>query len=86
MDLKSIVSLLHEQHYTNKDIGTMLGVTKLQVHYYHRGKTKTPSALVCKAIYDNVRFNGKPILIDLYKTPKELEIHYERELQKLTKK
>ena len=74
--LKTAISLLHEQRFTNPMIAKKLGVTPLQVHYYHSGKTKEPKAKVCMKLFEEFRHEGKNILVNLYKTYEELEHHY----------
>jgi hypothetical protein len=76
LPLKSAITLLQEKHYTNPIIAKSIGVTPLQVHYYHRGKTIKPSAIVCMRIFNSFKVNNKHILIDIYKTYEELEEHY----------
>ena len=76
MKLTAVMSMLHTRNWTNPQIGKTIGVSTLQAHYYHIGKTLQPSAKVCKAIYDNIEVEGKQVLIDLYSTPEELIQHF----------
>ena len=77
MSLPAIISLLQEKHYTNPIIAKKIGVTSLQVHYYHRGTTKAPKATVCMKLFTEFTFDGKHMLVDLYKDYDELEHHVE---------
>ncbi len=74
VSLTNAIKYLQEKHYTNKLIGSKVGVTKLQVFYYSKGKTKKPSAKVCMAFYKELG-----ILLDLYKDYQELVEHYKIE-------
>ena len=76
LPLTTAISLVQEQHYTNPMIAEVLGVTTLQVHYYHRGKTKTPNPIVCKALLEGFRVDGDKLLVDIYKDVRDLESHY----------
>jgi transcriptional regulator with XRE-family HTH domain len=76
LPLKSVITLLQEKHYNNPIIAKKIGVTSLQVHYYHRGKTLKPSPMVCMKIFNNFVVEGDHILVDIYKDYSELENHY----------
>jgi hypothetical protein len=78
VSLTTAINLIREQKLTDKMIGSIIGVTKLQVFYYSNGTTKSPAPKICKAIFDNFTINGEHLLVDLYDTYEELLQHYER--------
>jgi len=77
LPLKTIISFLHERNYTNPMIAKGIGVTPLQVHYYHRGTTKAPKPDVCMKLLTEFTHQGKHMLVDLYKDYGELHHHVE---------
>ncbi len=77
MSLPSIIVTKQKANWSNRQIGNTIGVTPLQVSYYGSGKTKLPSPIVCKAIFDNLKIDGKHCLLDEYSTIEELEQHLE---------
>jgi hypothetical protein len=77
MSIQSLCLLLRDSNWSKPQIGATIGVTELQVYNYMSGKTLTPKVNVCKNVWDNIKVEGKPVLINVYNTPEELEQHYE---------
>jgi len=77
ISLPVAIHMLHEKHYTNPMIAKIIGVTSLQVHYYHKGETKQPKVQICMAFYKGFIIDGNRILLNLYKTVEDLHQHYD---------
>ena len=75
VSLPTLIGMLHEKRYTNPTIAKAIGVTPLQVYYYHTGKTKEPRAEVCMKLFSKFKVNGKHMLVDLYTDINDLEHH-----------
>jgi len=76
MSLSSIISLLQDNRYNNTQIGKLLGVTPLQVHYYKIGKTKNPSPIIVMRLLTKFEINGFHFLADVYEDFEDLDRHY----------
>jgi len=76
MNLASIISMLQSNRYNNTQLGKLLGVTPLQVHYYKIGKTKCPSPIIVMRLLTKFEINGVHFLADIYKDFEDLDRHY----------
>ena len=76
MSAAELVTHLKDQGLSLSKQAPLWGVSKLQVHYYKTGYTRQPSPDVCMNVFKRIRVEGKPVLIDIYKTPEDLEQAY----------
>ncbi len=70
--IKEVCIQLQKDGLSLDNIGKLLNVSRLQVNNYIIGKTKTPKPQVAFNIWDNVKLEGLPVLLDLYKNPEHL--------------
>lgn len=76
MSLSGLVTHLKSQGLSLEKQAPMWGVTKLQVHYYKTGHTQQASPKVCMHVYENIKVDGLPVLIDNYDTLEDLKQAY----------
>jgi len=74
--LPTLIELLQDNRYNNKQISLKVGVTPLQIHYYKIGRTREPSPIVVMKLLTKFEVNGKHLLADIYKDFEELDRHY----------
>lgn len=74
--LPTLIGILKEHRYNNKNIADILGITPLQVHYYFNGKTKNPSPIIVMKLLTKFKINGVRYLVDTYRDFSDLEQHY----------
>ena len=77
LSLIGFIEVLLSKRWTKKQIAGKIGVSELQVHYYHNGTTKTPNPQVCKNILDKIKIDGHQVLVSLYDSVEDLEEHLE---------
>lgn len=73
MGLSQLVCYLKGQGLSLNKQAKLWGVTPLQVHYYKTGKTKQANPGICMHVYENVKVQGKPVLIDTYASVEDLK-------------
>ena len=76
MAQSSVVRYLKGQGLSLSKQAPMWGVTSLQVHYYKTGKTKQANPEVCMNVFNNIKIEGLPVLLDFYETYEDLEQAY----------
>jgi len=77
MSLSALVVHLKSQGLSLSKQAKLWGVTSLQVHYYKTGKTKQANPSVCMHVYENIKVDSLPVLIDIYKSPEDLQQAYD---------
>ncbi len=82
MGLSSLVRYLKGQGLSLAKQSKMWGVTPLQIHYYKTGKTKQANPGVCMHVFNNIKVENKPVLIDSYDTPDALRQAYKAYISK----
>lgn len=80
LSIKAVIAILDNKNWSRPQIAKVFGVTTMQVWLYYTGKTKTPGPKVCMNIYNNIKLEGTQVLIDIYETYKDLEEHYNLEV------
>ena len=66
IEIGEMCSKLKDDGISLEQIGKLLGVSRLQVGNYIKGKTKVPKVNVCMNALENVVINGKPALTGPY--------------------
>ena len=74
LNIKAICIRLSSDGLTHEQIGTLIGVSRLQIRNYISGKTKSPRPKVSFNIWDNVIIDGKRVITDNYLNPEHLEM------------
>ena len=74
MSLQAIVQE-YKKHLTNQQLAKVLGVTPHQVYLYATGKTKYPRDEIVDRIYDTLRYEGEPVVLDIFRDEEEYLKH-----------
>ena len=70
MELRDAVNYFR-QYMTAKQLARVLGVTVDQIYKYSTGATTTCNDSVVDAFYDNLKIDGKPVLINYYESEEQ---------------
>jgi len=70
--IKDLCIQLNKDGLSQENIGKLIGVSRLQVTNYVTGKTKATKPRVAFNVWDNVKIEGLPVLLDTYKNPEHL--------------
>lgn len=77
LTIKEVCIALQKDGIPMEDIGKLIGVSRLQIHNYVKGRTLNPKPRVCKKVFDNVVIDGKKVLVGPYQNEDHLHMTIE---------